>query len=482
MKKIRFFVPGIFALLTIWGMQLFAQTATDIQSQLRAVENEISRARQQKVNLISPKNFEEANDYFEKARKSFEKQQKISKIQDYLLKSARALRLANDIALQGQEVFKAVFEARDDALTARATEYAPDEFQRSEKLLFEAARKLEKGDVKAARKKSPAVEEAFRRAELLAIKESIIGPVRDLLLKAKEEKIYEYAPATLQRAQQLYEKATAILESNRYAKNNALELAEEAAYETRHAFFLSANIRELKKDNSNWEILIRDFESRLDNIAGTLSIKGRFDEGFTRTEKEIILTIRNLQEENQSLKEDLNNALQEIDSLSAKIQEYESTVITELERRKQWEEKIKEVEKMFTPDEAKVLLSGNQMIIRLYGLTFQSGKTVISPEHFRLLTKVMRALRSFPNRKIYVNGHTDAQGNDAFNQRLSEERAAAVKAYLEANMGILPDQIESVGYGESKPIATNETIEGRRMNRRIEIMVSLQEEVLSSQK
>jgi outer membrane protein OmpA-like peptidoglycan-associated protein len=90
-----------------------------------------------------------------------------------------------------------------------------------------------------------------------------------------------------------------------------------------------------------------------------------------------------------------------------------------------------------------------------------------------LLTKVMRALREFPTKKYLVTGHTDSQGNDAYNLNLSENRAAAVRAYLEANMNLPPEQFESIGYGESRPIANNETADGRRLNRRIEILIDM---------
>jgi OmpA-OmpF porin, OOP family len=72
--------------------------------------------------------------------------------------------------------------------------------------------------------------------------------------------------------------------------------------------------------------------------------------------------------------------------------------------------------------------------------------------------------------KVEVAGHTDAVGNDAYNQQLSEKRAEAVKAYLERS-GVGADRITVVGYGEAQPRASNDTVEGRRLNRRVEIRV-----------
>ena len=118
-----------------------------------------------------------------------------------------------------------------------------------------------------------------------------------------------------------------------------------------------------------------------------------------------------------------------------------------------------------------MLRDGNDVIVRLVGLSFDVGKSVIKPEHFGLLTKVQNAINTFPDCKISVEGHTDSHGSDVLNLSLSQERADAVMAYLVANMSIDSSRIEAVGYGESNPIANNETAEGRAKNRRIDIVI-----------
>jgi outer membrane protein OmpA-like peptidoglycan-associated protein len=69
-----------------------------------------------------------------------------------------------------------------------------------------------------------------------------------------------------------------------------------------------------------------------------------------------------------------------------------------------------------------------------------------------------------------AEGHTDAIGSDAYNQSLSERRAEAVRRYL-INGGITPERIRTEGFGESRPVASNETDEGRAQNRRVELRV-----------
>ena len=69
-----------------------------------------------------------------------------------------------------------------------------------------------------------------------------------------------------------------------------------------------------------------------------------------------------------------------------------------------------------------------------------------------------------------AEGNTDSVGSDAYNQKLSERRANSVRTYL-TNKGINPSLLDSVGYGESRPVATNDTAEGRAKNRRVEFKV-----------
>jgi OOP family OmpA-OmpF porin len=114
--------------------------------------------------------------------------------------------------------------------------------------------------------------------------------------------------------------------------------------------------------------------------------------------------------------------------------------------------------------------------IVLRGITFDFNKSTIKREFAPVLDEAAQILTDNPDVRVTVEGHTDSIGSDAYNQRLSERRAAAVKNYLVAR-GIAADRLETVGYGESRPIAPNTTPsgkdnpEGRAMNRRAELKV-----------
>jgi outer membrane protein OmpA-like peptidoglycan-associated protein len=102
-------------------------------------------------------------------------------------------------------------------------------------------------------------------------------------------------------------------------------------------------------------------------------------------------------------------------------------------------------------------------------IVFDTGKATIKPQSEEVLGKVGAFLAAHNEIKVEVGGHTDSQGTDENNQTLSEKRAAAVMEYLLAKSpGIQRDQLTSKGYGESKPVASNDTAEGRSQNRRVE--------------
>lgn len=101
---------------------------------------------------------------------------------------------------------------------------------------------------------------------------------------------------------------------------------------------------------------------------------------------------------------------------------------------------------------------------------FSTNSAVLNPGGYSEIDRVATVLMRYPETRISVEGHTDSQGSDAYNQRLSEERALAVKNAL-VNRGIDPARIQAMGYGETRPIATNDTEAGRQLNRRVDIVI-----------
>lgn len=104
------------------------------------------------------------------------------------------------------------------------------------------------------------------------------------------------------------------------------------------------------------------------------------------------------------------------------------------------------------------------------GLLFDFDSDRIKPEAAKNLQELARSLNKFGNSNLLIVGHTDSQGEDAYNMSLSQRRANAASAYLQSQ-GVPSARISTSGRGESEPVATNDTDAGRQLNRRVEVAI-----------
>ncbi|MDJ0916136.1 MAG: OmpA family protein [Woeseiaceae bacterium] len=112
---------------------------------------------------------------------------------------------------------------------------------------------------------------------------------------------------------------------------------------------------------------------------------------------------------------------------------------------------------------------GDNITLNMPGnVTFATDSSDLSPAFFDVLTSVGKVLAEYESTVVEVAGHTDSTGSDAYNQQLSERRAASVASYLRSQ-NVRSDRIITVGMGEQRPVADNSTAPGRQANRRVEI-------------
>jgi outer membrane protein OmpA-like peptidoglycan-associated protein len=115
--------------------------------------------------------------------------------------------------------------------------------------------------------------------------------------------------------------------------------------------------------------------------------------------------------------------------------------------------------------------SARGLIVNMSDVLFDTGKYTLKPGAREKLAKVAGILVTHPELKIEVEGHTDNVGGPEFNQRLSENRAYSVRDYL-VSQGVPAALIIARGFGESTPVTSNDTTDGRQQNRRVELVVS----------
>ncbi|MCX6258494.1 MAG: OmpA family protein [Bacteroidia bacterium] len=108
--------------------------------------------------------------------------------------------------------------------------------------------------------------------------------------------------------------------------------------------------------------------------------------------------------------------------------------------------------------------------VKLNNIFFQTGKSTLKADSYAELDRVVQLFKDYPTLEIEVSGHTDNVGSDEVNNKLSQDRAQAVKDYL-VSQGIQAQKIQAKGYGKSKPVAANDSEEGKAKNRRVDFTI-----------
>ncbi|MDH4323873.1 MAG: OmpA family protein [Betaproteobacteria bacterium] len=121
-------------------------------------------------------------------------------------------------------------------------------------------------------------------------------------------------------------------------------------------------------------------------------------------------------------------------------------------------------------EEMKAKKTERGMVLTLGDVLFDTGRSDLKPGALRTLEQLTAFLTENPERSAIIEGHTDSVGAEAFNQRLSEQRAQAVQNAL-IERGIAPARLSAMGFGPSKPVVGNDTAAGRQQNRRVEIVL-----------
>lgn len=120
----------------------------------------------------------------------------------------------------------------------------------------------------------------------------------------------------------------------------------------------------------------------------------------------------------------------------------------------------------------EVKREGDNIVLNMPGhVTFATDSAQITPAFHGTLDQVAATITEYKDTRVQITGHTDNTGSDSYNQQLSERRAQAVASYL-AGRGVASSRVTTTGYGETRPIAGNDTPDGRQQNRRVEIILS----------
>ena len=459
------------------------------QNELRSTlfqeaESALAAARAANAPELAPDTFARGLSNYESAENDLARGRNMDRIRSSLATATNAFNAATEAAEIASITLASLIKTRADAENADADTFAAKQWSDASELFATAARRLEAGDIRGARNRAEEAEALYRDAELTAIKAQYLSQTRALLAQAEQLRVQRTAPITLAKAQALLEQAEMELNNNRYDTDLPRSLAQQANYEARHAIYLARLIQSIDDDDRTLEEIILSYEEPLAQIGAAADLAVQLDRGIEPAVGEIVSFIEALRERSEQTENDLDAGRARIAELEEEIRDLDEqlggvskervALVQRLEAENRLREQFATVESMFTRDEARVSREGNRIVLRLVGLTFPSGQSDVSPSHRELLDKVRRAADVFPSSQITIEGHTDSYGGDEANMALSRRRAEAVSAYLSTQLGVPALRLTAVGYGETQPIANNETPQGRERNRRIDVLIEPQ--------
>lgn len=483
-RMFQSFALLVVAVLSLAAGPVWAAGNVDAASLAAAIE----KARAEGIDALAPKSFAAALQASQSATKEAERGRASEKIAARVQEGEAALQKARSVAASAQQTLGGVIKTRQDALVAEAPKFAPEAWTKAAERFQQAMRENESGDIPSAQKRAAEAEVLLRDVELLGIKGGILNEARNLIAQADANKVARHAPRTLESAKRHLSEAEQEIQRNRYDVTQPRKLAAQARYDARHATYLAQQIertvQQEKDDQAGIEALILSWEEPLQRIASDMELDVRFDEGHQAPMKELGEYAQQQAQEVRRLKQELQDRDEQIAGLNNQMKRVESKLGGESQERialqrqvdaqAQLRSNIAAIEASFTPDEARVYRQGEDVVVSLMGINFPSGRSTIDTSSTGLMRKVQQALARFPGASILIEGHTDANGSDSANLILSQDRADAVKQYLVTQLGADAEKVSSIGYGEARPVATNETAPGRARNRRIDLVIHLQ--------
>jgi len=484
-------------------------------NEINTFANEIETARQEQLDVLSPGWFAKAETAFAKVKSSAEKGTALEKIRANIVDARQHLRNARQNAKLARTMLPEVMEARRKAHLAGAAKL-PTEYNRTEDQFLKLTEAIEKNNIKYTQKNAPGVTQAYRDLELLAIKNETIGQVREAIAQAEENKADKYAPQAIELARNRLAETDEFITQNRYAQDDMQKQAKTALFAAERARVLADQSKKLEmmqpQETALW---IEDFLSK---ITTWLSAKDARDQDIESQLGNILQSITALKEENRQASKQLESAQMELaetkatyearieilsqtlsvaESRSAQAQKSKEMLLADqkakesrlmkekerilaeqkamaqtLENERRFNQKFIEIQNYFRADEAEVYKKGTQLVVRLKGMQFPVGTATIVSENYPLLSKVQRAIKSFNNPSVVIEGHSDSTGSDEINKILSQQRADAVMEYLIANNTLSRNKLVAMGYGSDRPVASNASTEGRAANRRIDVVVT----------
>lgn len=458
----------IFTIITLLLFQAVLLGQDKIKKELFGEsDNMIQQIKELKGNVYAPNTLAEGMESYKDAENDFKEGGNMEDIKESITEANEKYKKVIEFVDLANLSFPSTIEAREDAITAESEKYTSGLWKEAETKFKEAMTEMEDNDLSTAKSLATEAEVMYRKTELAAVEQGILVNARAQIKINEEKDVSDFAPATQLLAKKHIAKAEELLAKDRYSRKEAITNAKEADYQALHAEYIANVVRQMEEKDNGYELLILDSEKPLTTLNEIIGKIGRFDKGYNDATKNLEDYIASVDE----FKVTIAEQEKQIAKLEENLSKY-AGVEEKLQLKMEQEAEVKAIAKTFTKSEGQVFLDGDIVIVRLYGLNFPSGQSTIKPENYGLLKKVQNGIESFDNCTVIIQGHTDSRGSNDMNMKLSDERSGAVLEYIVSNLSFPRNRIISKGYGENKPLASNETEEGMARNRRIDVAIT----------
>jgi len=436
--------------------KLTQEQILDKYPQVAELDSSVKSARSNGSELLAPESYDKALESLESAMNAAYS----NKTDAAKREAAEGLKIMAKVdsdTESSRKILSEVLSARERAIGAGVLTLQAEKLAELDEDLKATATLVEDGNIEKAKQRRPKLIEGYTQLELATLKKGTADLAKSAIANAKKQGAKKYAPRTLAQAEEAMALAVSILDADRTQTDKADVQATKAKWLAEQSASITETVRDFDRRDYTMEDVVLWHQAQLNTVNEPLGGQLPFNEpseNAVLTLKNAIIALKDAEDKygkQLALTEKERQALQAEDRAS--------------------KEKFEKVQAMFNANEANVYRQRQNVLVSAHGFQFPSGQSEIQTDNFPLMNKIIRAIRIFPEARIEVTGHTDSTGSDTVNQNLSQARAEKVGKFLTEVGEIAPQRITTRGYGESRPVASNETVEGRAENRRVEIRI-----------
>ncbi len=390
-------------------------------------------ARQDQTDILAPDSYSNAQKHLKKARDSITEKDGVEDVLEELAEARAWLDQAETSAARVRSDAPEVLRAREDGMRSNAPTFAGKQWKEAEDEFLDLTKDNEddqKNGIKA--KDRQEVLALYVEAHQEALKVKHLSRAHEMVAVAKEDGAEKLVPNAVGDAKKKIDDAEAAIMSNRNDDSKIMELAATAELSAQKLVEMNTLAKSMKGQTpESIAAALKQREESIDQVHTQLS----------STEDALVIA---------------QGKLVDSDAAADKVA---------------LQEKVNKLQQKFDRNEAEVIQKGDTVILRLKGTAFQVNRSDLPSSSFPLMTKAKEVIHEFPGADIAIEGHTDSTGGQERNQRLSQDRADAVRNYLLSDGSLDVGSVTSQGFGYERPLSSNKTQDGRAMNRRVDVVM-----------